>query len=424
MKPRTQTTRAKPYHSCAARSSASRWGVLFALAPCAVVSAARAHESPAKPPLFAPDECIRVVDTSDQSALEIAYSVEIDDIELTFGDIAVEDAKTHQFFAFRGALHPIGFNYELYPFDVESDDRVFPAELPLWITLADVKRASDAADPTMAAFDANEVPLGAVLAANEDLGGRWFRITPDDARVPITAEQAKSGVRFDLSDVEPGLYTIAGYIFSPPYNAWAVRPGIVKVVSADVDPPVVVLDRIHAFAFAYQGRRVPACVDVPDGTRIRGRYRVQERPEAGAIEWLPQRVIESGQAEFCFHNPRPELTGSVRLWLELETPDGSVTRVVSPDTLTALSGQGVCTPSADICCDFEGAVTEALAGAGGAPLGGASGGGAGEAPPAAGAGAPLADEGSGCSATAARRDGGPWLVWLGVLLLAARARRR
>ena len=36
MKPRTQTTRAKPYHSRAARSSASRWGVLFALAPCAV----------------------------------------------------------------------------------------------------------------------------------------------------------------------------------------------------------------------------------------------------------------------------------------------------------------------------------------------------------------------------------------------------
>ena len=96
----------------------------------------------------------------------------------------------------------------------------------------------------------------------------------------------------------------------------------------------------------------------------------------------------------------------------------------APAQHLALSGQGVCTPSADICCDFEGAVTEALAGAGGAPLGGASGGGAGEAPPAAGAGAPLADEGSGCSATAARRDGGPWLVWLGVLLLAARARRR
>ena len=153
MEPRTQTTtRAQPYHGCFARSPRSLALLLAAaFTTFAIANPARAHEAPAALPEFAPEECIRVIDPSEESILEIAYSVPMDDIVLTFGDIAVEDARTHQFFAFRGALHPIGFDYQLYPFNVESDGTTYPAMLPLWITLADVKRASDAADPTMTA---------------------------------------------------------------------------------------------------------------------------------------------------------------------------------------------------------------------------------------------------------------------------------
>ena len=245
------------------------------------------------------------------------------------------------------------------------------------------------------------MPLGAALASNADLGGRWLRITADDERVPITVEQAKTRVRFDLSGVEPGLYSIAGYTFSPPYNAWAARPGVVKVVSDSVNLPVAVIAPIHTFAYSHQGQRISACVDVPDGTRIRGTYENRRAARSRRDQWLAPQAIESGRPEFCFHNPRAELTGSIRLRFELESPDGTVTHVVSPDTMTGLQGHGACAESKTVCCDFPGAVTD-VPGEGGAGAAGGAEAVAGE----GGAANPMAGPDASATPPAARGDGG------------------
>jgi hypothetical protein len=329
-------------HLCGCRA-------VLVLACAAVTGVARAHESPATPPQFVPADCITVVDPAEQGALDIAYQVAADDTVLEQGDIAVEDAKTHQFFAFRGMVFPQGFNHELRSFDAETPE---PVLLPLWITNDDVKRAGTANELAPAAvFSAADVPDDAVLERNPLLTGRWLRITPDDARAPITIERAQQGVRWDLTGVEPGLYTIVAYIFSPPYNGWAAREGLVKVVDGESELPAAVIEPLHELLFSYQGKRVRACVHAPEGTMLSTSIMVQERPEHGWLPWLPPRMVEVGPLDLCFHHPRPELTGTVRVRFDLQSPGGTTTTVYSPDTITALSGDGQCTPTEAICCE-------------------------------------------------------------------------
>ena len=211
---------------------------------CAALSSPRsahAHPAPAEAPDFGmPAACISVVDKA-QGSLDIAYTLAMDDT--TFGplDIPMPDAKTHQFFAFAGAMFSDATAYQLAPFDPAVTD---PIELPLWINENDVMRAAVAsADVTGAMFSPADIPQDDMLAKNAALTGRFMRITADDARVPITLAQAKTAVHWDLSGVAPGAYTFAGYIFSPPYNGWAPRPGLVKVKDAQHDVPAAVIIR-------------------------------------------------------------------------------------------------------------------------------------------------------------------------------------
>jgi hypothetical protein len=322
---------------------------VLVLACTAFTERARAHESPAMPPQFVPADCITVVDLAEQSALDIAYDVAADDTVLEQGDIAVEDAKTHQFFAFRGMVFPQGFNHELRSFDAAMPE---PVLLPIWITRDDVKRAATANELAPAAiFSEADVPDDAVLDNNAQLAGRWLRITADDARAPITVERAQQGARWELSSVEPGLYTIVAYIFSPPYNGWAPREGLVKVVDGESDLPAAVIEPLHELLFSYQGKRVRACVHAPEGTMLSALVAVQERPEHGWLPWLPLRAAPDGPLELCFNHPRPELTGTVRLRFDLQSPAGTTTTVYSPDTITALAGDGQCIATEAICCD-------------------------------------------------------------------------
>ena len=322
---------------------------------CALASSqpARAHESPAEAPLFARgSECIERVDKRDSDTLEIAYQVAYDDTALMVGDIDVPDAKTHQFFAFAGSLVASGFEQDFHAFDVESP----PARLPAWITIDDVKRAAQASGSVDATgFSASDVPAGAVLDAMPELAGRYLRITADDARVPITLAQAAKGVSWALSEVPPGLYTLAGYTFSPPFNGWTVRTTKVKVVDAELDVPAMHVEPLRASLFASQGLRVRGCLDVPEGSELSADFAVDERPEAGYVAWLPARPASSGELELCFHNPRPELTGSLRLRFALRGPDGARFFYYAPDPITALPGGAACVEAGNVCCGFEGA---------------------------------------------------------------------
>jgi hypothetical protein len=316
---------------------------------CATDAPARAHEAPAEPPQFFADDCITVVDSDEQGALDIAYAVAFDDTVLTQGDIPVDDAKTHQFFAFRGMLFPQGFGHELFAFDPELPDAI---TLPLWITSDDVKRAAQANGAgSGTTFSESDVPADTLLEKHPRLQGRWLRVTADDARVPITIAQSLHGVHWELAGVPPGLYTVAGYIFSPPYNGWAVRPGLVAIVAGGEPVLAAVLEPVHETVFAYEGRRVRACVLAPEGTTLRVYVRVQERPELGWLPWKGERPLQAGRLELCIRNPRGDVSGSVRLRFDLQAPDGSATTVYSPDTFTALAGAGTCTPSETICCE-------------------------------------------------------------------------
>jgi hypothetical protein len=244
-------------------------------------------------------------------------------------------------------------SYRVYPFSAADAQGV---DLPLWITGDDIKRAAQASGTIEgAAFSQSDVPVGAVLADSAGLKGLWLRITNDEARVPITSAQAQHGVSWNLSGIAPGVYTVAGYIFSPPYNGWAIRPGVVKVVDAAQDAPAGTIDNVQEFVFSYQGRRVAACLDVPAGTRLDAYFHVEERAEAGWMQWVQGRDVSSGQLELCFHQPNPKLTGSVRLRFDLTAPDGKTTTLYSPDTMTELDGSGRCLASDTLCCDFPGA---------------------------------------------------------------------
>jgi hypothetical protein len=331
-------------------------GARFSLALASTMWAVRlayAHEATAEAPDFAEPECVVVIEAGEE--LSIPYTVALDDTELMVGDIAVSDAKTHQFFAFRGALHPREGTYELYAFEPATPGSPAP-RLPAWISRDDVKRAAAAsgvADGT--GFSEDLVPDSEVLVDNAAFDGLWLRITADEERVPITQTQAALGARWQLEDATPGLYTIAGYIFSPPFNGWMSRSGIVKVLGAGSELPAAVVAPTRDIVRGSQGRRVTACVDAPAGTHVRGDYTFAERPEEGYQPFLAERPLRAeelqGELELCFANPRPELSGSVRIRLTLSTPDGATTLAYAPDTLTVLAGDAVC--SADEqgkCC--------------------------------------------------------------------------
>ena len=314
-----------------------------------IASSAYAHPAAAEPPLFGiASSCVQTVDKQATAVLHVSYNVAVDDTAFMVGDIMLPDAKTHQFFAFRGALLAHDLGHDVFVFQPPGRP---PVQLPLWISSADVKRAAQATNTLDGtAFTENDIPEGALLDANVQLEDVYLPVGADDARVPITQAQAQKGVDWPLTDVTPGLYTFAGYIFSPPYNGWAPRAQLIEVVDGAAPGPAAQLASIEGGLFPYQGRIVRGCLVAPEGTRVSGSFSVLERPEHGWIEWLASEPIGGDVLELCFRSPRPELTGSIRLRLDLTAPDGSTRSFYSIDTITALPGSGACVPSDTTCC--------------------------------------------------------------------------
>ncbi|HKU44348.1 MAG TPA: hypothetical protein VJR89_39585 [Polyangiales bacterium] len=310
------------------------------------MSRAFAHAAPAAPPIFDPGPCIRVIDRDAEPSARFGYRVPFDDVQLTAGDIALPDALTHQFFAFRGSIILNGFVPELWTTDA---DEPRSTALPLWVVRRDVERAQESSNEHTLGYDLSDVNSEHVLATMTSLEQRWLPITRETARVPITFAQALQGVFWDVKDVEPGLYTVAGYIFSPPYNGWEVRPGLVKIVSQASNPPAAVVSRIQEAIFPGQGRRVRACLDVPAETELRAFVRFQDHPEQGWMAWGDAQQVTSGDVELCFR-PSRELQGSARVRFDL-TADGQTQSFYSPDTLVVLGGEAPCQESDSICCE-------------------------------------------------------------------------
>lgn len=317
-----------------------------AIASWLLASSALAHPSPAEPPEFFPSECIIVVDKQ-QASWHLDYAVLADDTAPEVDHVSLADSKTHQFFALAGTLLPRANDHVFLPFD---DETGILKVMPTWLTADDVMRTAAGVSPEdMTAFTADQVSAQDILESDARLASAVRPLVAGTARVPITEAQAIAGVDWDLRDVPPGVYQIAAYIFSPPYNGWAVRPGLIKVVdgAADAAAPAITLDRVTARLFAGQGRRVRGCVDAPEGSMLELSTRVQSAVP-GAFELHATQAVSSGPFEVCLTNEGRDDVLEVRL--EVHTPAGLAAATQSSDMLSLFSNEAACVTSELLCC--------------------------------------------------------------------------
>jgi hypothetical protein len=327
--------------------------VLFA---CAVLSAAHAaaHPGPAASPEFVIGECVTVIDLRDTSTLDLAYNIAVEDAVFDIGEIQLPDSKTHQFFAFAGALvkHATADGYQLFPFDPALEQ---PLAMPMWLDQDDVTRAEGAAGPVdMTNFTAAQVLADDVLAARPELDAYLLPFADKSARVPITEAQARMGVSWKLGAIAPGVYTVGGYVFSPPYNDWAVRAGVIKVVDGQTAVPAMAIEPIDAFVYAGQGRKITGCVDAPADSTLRAWVRSEDQPGAQWEAWLEPQPLgglqQDGRLELCLPNPAPGRAGLLRVRVQVTAPDGQSSVAYSPDTMLAVATAAACVESAKTCC--------------------------------------------------------------------------
>ncbi len=183
------------------------------------------------------------------------------------------------------------------------------------------------------------------------------------------------GLTWDVRDVDPGVYTLAGYIFSPPANGWATSGTLVNLHDGGEVPPALVLGSVHTLLMGSQGVRVRGCLDAPAGSRLHLAYQWVEDLER---VWHPAftRDVPEGQTDLaeCFVPPGGQ-SGSVRLRAELVTPDGRSVRAYSPDTVTVLASPASCETSDDVCCVEQGGSGQATGEPAGRPGTSVAGGG-------------------------------------------------
>ena len=316
-----------------------------------VPARAAAHPGPGAPPEFVLGDCITSVDAQQSDAIAFDYNVGYDDVTFGLGEIQLPDSKTHQFFALSGAVvrDTVRGGYQLFPFDADVEQGL---PLPLWLDRDDVERAAAAAGPIdMTNFTAAQVAELDVLAARPELAPYLHPLGDKTTRVPISEEQARMGVRWDLSSVPAGVYTLAGYVFSPPFNDWAPRPGLIAVVQGATAVPAAVIEPIDAFVYAGQGRRVRGCVAAPAGSSLRAWVRAEDQPDTSWEPWLDDVAITGDRFELCWPNLAPGRAGLLRVRVEVTAPDGQRSAAYSPDTLLAVATPAACTESANACCE-------------------------------------------------------------------------
>lgn len=318
----------------------------FCAATSLVASGVHAHPVPALAPDFGMPECITVVDKRTTDMVPLDYVVGYDDVAEEPDHIPVPEQKTHQFFAFRGRVSGSDPEYFYSPFDPAMQPK---ARMPIWINQTDLQTCA-AKNTPMIAPDFSPEKIGTdTLTERPDFSNQWLDVR--QMRVPITERQALLGLRWPLADVPAGVYQIAGYIYSPPYNAWEGRPGVIKVIDGTRDVPAITVSSVDAMLFDGQGRKVTGCVNAAQGSEIHAYYRTADTPGAAWEMWAQQPIDDSGKFELCYRSPRPGFAGIVELQVVAVGPDGEQTAAYPPDQLVLVPGAANCTPSAKLCCD-------------------------------------------------------------------------
>lgn len=406
-------------------------GLCWSLATWLLPAQVSAHPLAAEPPVFSVLNCILTIDKVEDSSHHFDYGVSFDDHELRPGDAELPDARTHQFFAVRGYVAMSAGDVVFARMD---DAAGALHKLPHWMSRAELQRAAAAMPADYEGdFAADAVQPFDILEGNSEVAPWLQMITGSDVRIPITTREAASGFDWDLTVVPLGTYQIVGYIFSPPYNGWAARSGLVRVVERGEGPPAVTVERVAAQLFAGQGRRLRGCVAAASGAQLRIGWRPANQPEAEFEPAAPPMTVSSGEFEACLDNPGRDAVMEVRL--ELQDEAGQTVFHRPLEALTLFSRAAPCKESEIHCCpekaqepvdagvenrDDDGGTPEDTSG--GALFGG-------EAPDGSVSTAMNAADGAGCQCQAPRsrpgaRAGWPFVVTLCVGLWVARRHRR
>ncbi len=272
---------------------------------------------PRTPAEFGEVPCMAVVDRSIDPVFAIDYGVAHDEPVPTEDEVS--DGRRLQFLGFKP------------PFTT----------LPLWISSDDLQAAE-----AVGLIDASKVPDTEVLSLSPDWPtDAWTRITPDDARLPITVATAEEDVLWDTTNAAPGTYVISGYTWDPPFNIHSLRWGAVKVVdstSSEVDnlPATFIPPDPSGVLYAGEPTPIPGCVDALPGSVVRGSW-AEVTYSADPI-WHgfgEPTDVTSGPVTVEFVPPDPPTeTTNFAIWIrfEVEDPLGRVALAQSPTGLLVL----------------------------------------------------------------------------------------
>lgn len=214
-----------------------------------------------------PVACVEYVDRSADPIYQFSYDIPDEDPspgeELLPDEVA--DSRRHQFIALSRQGNP----QSEYPY--------------LWLTPQDVQAALDKeliADTTVAA---DETMVTSPLWSDD-----FVRITPDDARRPISMASVAAPVEWDTSTADSGVYMLWGYTWEPAFNIWSQRVGNVVIVH-DGDPdavgPAAVVSSREIIVYANDPAVVEGCVAGAAGTTLSGEFAVT--PSGGEPDWEP-----------------------------------------------------------------------------------------------------------------------------------------
>jgi hypothetical protein len=237
---------------------------------------------------------------------------------------------------------------DMYPF---APGAMAPLTLPEWFSRDDVTRSA-AINTPMIAPDFHAEGVSEVLQEAPELAPHWLAVTSVAQRVPITLSVSQRGINWDLKDVAPGVYQLAGYVFSPPYNWWEPRPGVIKLVSAQSNAPAVTVESIDGILYSGQGRRITGCVDAPPGSKLDVLYSI-EGPTETWQTFASGLPATGPMFDVCFHSPDPQLAGFVHVRVEATAPDGTRTVAYAPDKLVLVTNAASCSAGATTCCELE-----------------------------------------------------------------------
>jgi len=372
------------------------------------------HEQPADHVHRAAELVVACGERGELEDDRLDYGIPFEDPEITPDEVA--DSRRHQFIAF-------------------CRDHSRGEFLPIWLTWTDVDAAA-----AKALIDPMLLEDEDVLETSTVWKDCWFRITPDDARRPITFAEAMKGVDWDTTALAAGAYVVQGYTWEPSVNIYSQRPGIIHVVDGpDLTAvgPAAAVSTVIDFMFAEDTLQLEGCTRALPGSTLSGYW----SHTGGALEWMPfaEDVVVDGETFMLpFAPPEDAVQKTVALRIDVTDPMQRTFSAYPSNLLTILPGSSGgtttgCVPGGSFivdACDTEGsgeqtsaAVTSADVSAGnpgsmasGAPSG--SDGSSGEAPTTTGP--TLAPDTDGCACATSAPSA---LVCVVLPLLGLRRRR-